>query len=99
MQSIIAVAYVHESALTGVEYISFDHDDEILMAVSQTGSEQSDKFHIDDLICHHCHHFVGVLNLLTNDSLRAILPSEKPYEHGFILNSSLVSPHLRPPIL
>tara|TARA_R110002096_G_scaffold139512_19_gene293965 strand:- start:6725 stop:7045 length:321 start_codon:yes stop_codon:yes gene_type:complete len=99
MQSVITVAFVHQSHETGTEYVSFDHSDDLSHAVKRQGNETSDKFPIDEFGCHHCCHCLGIFVFGKNNSLNLILSGGKLFEYGLRLPSALSLPHLRPPIL
>jgi len=99
IQSVVAVADMHQSFESGAEYVSFDDSNDLTFDVERKGPKKSDKFPDDEYGCHHCCHCLGIFFPNANDRSNITLSGKRLFEYSLKFPSSLIFPHLRPPIL
>ena len=104
MQSLLAIADVHQDHQTGTEHLVFeqDHQHEHTADLLMEFEDQTDSSSPEDSDCHHCCHCHGMSGpfLGANKSELNLLHSRQQLsKNNLAYLSNLLLPALRPPIV
>jgi|GEM_PF-473218 len=100
LQSVVAIADVHQTHQTGTQHLEYDQDHRSHSA-SEKQTFEKDSNAVSEYDCHHCCHCHGMAHFFLpsqNNSLDTPSSEQRILDFRLKYPSAFVTPDLRPPI-